>query len=573
MLAFSVSSLLLAAPALSAESVEALVNRANGAAERQEYVTAISLYEQAIQKAPKEPTLKKNLAVLYANYGVELHEQKKDPQALSYLEKALALVPPGTRDARNILEAKANIYFAQAVELKDGSSNPTLADFAKMKALITQAMAINPQELAFKKTMAGVYGDEAFQAAQQEQYETSRSLLETGLTFDPGNKMLKQSLANVYLGLAKQDATHRQDWVDKAVATDSSPKVQQIGQQLLRAGVSAQTPAAGGGFANTPNEAQAVAPRDITKLSVADMVSEMERQLQLQPTQGEALPDRITALEKQVLGKPQSGPLAVRAKTLYTNLMGSYDGTLAQSNLHLAQAPVSNTANTYLADIFKVTDGKIIRWGKFPLRVYIIPPTAPALSLYKPEYKQAVLDGFTTWKSQTDGFINFVEVKNQVAADIVVSWTDQYVDRFANPEDAPSVYRNYTPPKRTKLMTAVQMASMFTPGYFGLAPQAVNAAMQYQMAKKFQVIQDESKITLGLNATQNLLPEAAKLLIQNMAAKEFGHALGLKGSSSEAGDLLYPALRSDALQVPSTRDIATLREIYNRPPNILLNVH
>jgi len=154
-----------------------------------------------------------------------------------------------------------------------------------------------------------------------------------------------------------------------------------------------------------------------------------------------------------------------------------------------------------------------------------------------------------------------------------VSWANQYIDRFADPENAPSLYKNFTPPKRSKLLTAVQMASMFTPGYFSLAPQAVNAAMQYNINKKLQVIQDESKIAIGLTPTQNLPPDAAKLLVQNMAAKEFGHALGLKGNSSQAGDLLYPELRSDVAQLPTTRDLATLREIYDRPPNILLNVH
>jgi predicted Zn-dependent protease len=572
LLALLMLGLLNVPPTLAVETLDAMVNRANGAAEKQDYSTAISLYEQAIKKAPHEATLRKNLAILYANYGVDLHDKKKDPEALIALDKALALAQPDSREWRNIREAKASIFFAQAVELKDGSQNPTPADFAQMKAWLNQALALNPQEVAFKKTMAGVYGDEAYQAAQQEKYEASRALLMTGLTFDPTNKMLNQSLANVYLGLAKQDAEHRKEWIDKAVAIDSSPKVQQIGQRLLQGSVSTSGTSATGSFANQPNEAQAVAPRDMSKLSVADMVSDMEGQLQIQPTPGEALPDRLEAVEKQVLGKSQTGPLATRTKTLYTNLMGSYDGTLAQSNTHLAQAPLSNSANTYLADIFKVTDGKIVRWGKFPLRVYIdTPPKTSAL--YKPEYRQAVLDGFTTWKSQTDGFINFVEVKNQTGADIVVNWTEHYIDRFANPDETPTLYKTYTPPKRTKLMSVVQMASMFTPGYFSLAPQAMNAAMQYQMAKKLQVIQDESKISLGLSATQNLTPEAAKLLVQNMAAKEFGHALGLKGNSPQTGDLLYPELRSDSPQLPSTRDVATLREIYNRPPNILLNVH
>lgn len=561
----------LSLPALSVETIEAMVNRANVAAEKQDYPTAISLYEQVNKKAPGEATLKKNLAILYANYGVGLHEQKKDTEAITYLDKGLALTSPGSREYQNIREAKASIYFAQAIALKDNTQNPTPQDFDQMKVLLGKAMAISPQEVAFKKATAGVYGDEAFQFAQQEKFNDARKSLEAALNYDPQSKTLKQSLANVYLGLAKQNPDQRQAWIDKAIATDNSQSVQQLSQKLLQAGISTSGSASGFGN-NQPNEAQAAAPKDMSQLSVAQMVADMESQLQVHPDKGATITDRLDVLEKQVLGKPQTGALATRTKTLYTNLMGSYSGTtVGQSNSNLTQAPVSNTDNTYLADIFKVTDGKVIRWGKFPLRVYFDQPKNNPL--YKPEYKQAVLDGFTTWKTQTNGFVSYVEVKNQAGADIIVTWANQYIDRFAKPENTPAMYKNFVPPKRGKLMTAVQMASMFTPGYFSIAPQAVNAAMQYQMNKKLQVIQDESKISIGLTPTEHLAPDAAKLLVQNMAAKEFGHALGLKGNSSQSGDLLYPELRSDVAQQPTMRDIATLKEIYERPPNILLNVH
>jgi len=399
---------LAVSPALAAETVEAMVNRANAAAEKQDYPTAISLYEQATKKAPTQTTLKKNLAILYANYGVGLHEQKKDAEALGYLDKGLSLTQPDSREWKNIREAKAGIYFSQAVTLKDSVDNPTTSDFEQMKGYLNKALELSPNEQTFKRTMAGIYGDEAYQAALQENYDKARVYLETGLTYDPQNKMLHQSLANVYLGLAKQQPDHTQEWIDKALATDNSPKIQEVSQKILKAGITSS----GGGFASQPNEAQGAAPKEMSQMSVAEMVADMEAQLQVHPAKGEAITDRLETLEKQVLGKPQTGALAVRTKTLYGNLMGSYSGgSYAQSNVSLTQAPVSNTQNTYLADIFKVTDGKVIRWGKFPLRVYFDTPKNN--ELYKPEYRQAVLDGFTTWKTQTNGFVTFVEVKTR----------------------------------------------------------------------------------------------------------------------------------------------------------------
>ena len=79
-------------------------------------------------------------------------------------------------------------------------------------------------------------------------------------------------------------------------------------------------------------------------------------------------------------------------------------------------------------------------------------------------------------------------------------------------------------------------------------------------------------VSSGVVAYDLPRPQAA-LLVQNMAAKEFGHVLGLKGHSPVPGDLMYPELRHDVAQLPTGRDLETLRQLYNRPPNIVLNYH
>lgn len=569
--------LILAGPALAAENLQDVINQANAAANREDYPTATRLYEQIVQKSPADKTLKGNLAVLYANYGVTLEEQKKFDEALACFDKALALVPADSKEARQFRDGKAGTLFTKAIALRDENPTPTPEQTAQVKALLEQALALNPDEPNIKKGMASVYLDEAYPLAVEEKYAEARPLLEKALTYDPNYKSVRQSLANVYLGLAKNEPDHRKDWIDKALALDNSPRMQQIAAQL-QAGPPANAAGFGqvvGGFANAPGEAKGAAPRQISQLSVADMLHDMENQLSITPPKDAKLMDRLETLEKQVLGKTQTGALATRTKTVYTSLMGSYDGTTAESNPNLVQAPALVSADSYLDEIFKVTDGKVIRWGKFPLRVYIEEPKdeAAVKTLYKPEYKEAVLHGLNAWKVKTNGFANYVEVKNPDAADIVIGWTDKYVDRFADPDKLPAVYKNYAPPKRNPLVNVLQMASMFAPGYFSLAPQALAAGLQYKQMKQLEVIREESKIKLGLDPTRDLATDKAALLVQNMAAKEFGHALGLKGSSSREGDLLYPELRSDIAQLPSTRDLETLRELYNRPPNIILNVH
>lgn len=567
------ANLLSPSISLSADSLEALVSQGNIAAEKQDYPAAILAYEQAVKKAPEQKVLKNNLAVIYANHAVGLQEQKKYDSALQYLDKGMALVTPDSKEAKSIQGARASVYFSQAMDIKDNHDTLTPELYAQIKDLLEKAISLSPNEVAFKKGMAGIYLDEAYQFAVQERYAEAYPLLEKAQTYDANNRHVKQSLANVYLGMARNEPANRKLWIDKALATDNSPKIQQVADKLTELG-NKPDPSASGGFAADPSEARNQAPRAISQLSVADMLRDMESQLQITPDKKATLNDRLDTVEKQVLGKTQSGALATRTKTVYTALMGSFDGTLNQSNVNLVQAPATNSENSYLDEIFKVTDGKVVRWGRFPIRVYFEEPKADSKesALYKAEYKAAALKGFEVWKERTDGFVKFLEIKNPLSADVIVNWTEPYVDRFADPDKAPDVYKTYTPPKRSHLMTAVQMASMFTPGYFSLVPQAAAAGLQYQQYKKMAVIQEESKVYLGLAPTKSLQPEAASLLIQNMAAKEFGHALGLKGSSPQQGDLLYPELRSDAPQYPTTRDLTTLRELYNRPPNIILNV-
>ena len=48
-----------------------------------------------------------------------------------------------------------------------------------------------------------------------------------------------------------------------------------------------------------------------------------------------------------------------------------------------------------LEDIFNYTDGRVVRWVRFPVRVHIEPPKDHPL--YKEEYEAAVLEGLKIW--------------------------------------------------------------------------------------------------------------------------------------------------------------------------------
>jgi predicted Zn-dependent protease len=282
------------------------------------------------------------------------------------------------------------------------------------------------------------------------------------------------------------------------------------------------------------------------------------------------LKERLEALETQMYGAPKEGTVNLRVKALYASVLGERAPADHGSQPDLVQEPIQTSDHSYLDAIFKTTEGRVIRWNKFPIRVFIA--DGKENNRFKMAYAQAVIDALEAWKQSTGGFVSSVLVKNEQAADVIVTWTDTYTDRFASMEEVPDYYKKYAVPKANPMMRVLQVASMLAPGYFSLAPQAVGAALQYQQVKKLQVLVDESKIQMGLSVTDGLSEEAAKQLVFNMAMHEIGHVVGLKGHSAQEGDVMFPKLGTTSLSKPSGRDMETLRQLYSRPANLVLNI-
>jgi predicted Zn-dependent protease/thioredoxin-like negative regulator of GroEL len=564
------------------QTVPELLKKGEMAAQQENYPLAIQQFQQASQIAPGNLSIRRNLTVLYINAGVQAQSRKEYPKAQEYFAKAKPLLPGDTRLQASIQESVAATYFSQAMDLRDVPDPETgHYSYKNVKAMLQKALDILPAQPVFKKAMAGVLMDEAYPLVMDGHLKESVALLEQALAVDSQNQTVKGSLANVYVGLAQGDPSQQAVLTKKALELDASPRIQEACARLtdpqhavslsMLEGSSA-SPASDRTFNRSPNDITPSAPRQMTSLSVHQMVSDLEKQLGIQLGANQDLNDRLKVVEKSVYGKQKEGPLAVRSKAVYTDLMGSYSGSLAQSNPQLKQASPFGEKENYLADIFRVTDGKVIRWGKFPLRVYF-KPADEKLEGYRPDFKTAVINGFEVWKKATNGFVSMVEIQDPALADITVNWQEDYADRFEDSSsNATQLYKTYTPSRKTRLSQVLQVATMVTPGYFSLAPQALNAAMAYQQYKKVEVIREESSIEMGVSGTKALSPEAALILVQNMAAREFGHVLGLKGLSTHPEDLLYPRLRTDVCQQPSQRDLNTLSSLYNRPPNIILNV-
>lgn len=548
------------------ESLQALVSRANLAANASRTEEAIALYRQAVARAPKDPTLAHNLAVLLYNLGMQRQQDKRYDEANALFDQSLALAPKDPEPR----QAKAASFYYQAAALR----NAEPVDLARIRALIAQAIVLDPDERAYPQLLASALHREATALARNEQHHDAVTLWQEALTLDPEAEVIRKSLANGWLGVARlatDSPGQRDEALARARAVDASPEIADKAARIA-AGQPEPAPAVSVGGGEQPSRGTSLsAPKGTAHWSLQQRIAALEQALAIAPASEATLVHRLEAVESAVYGKPQKGAVGERAERAFVNVLGGGQ-TFSASLPTLVQPAVQNTAGTYLDEIFQVTDGRVIRWARFPLKVYLQTPSDQPL--YTPALEQAVLEGLNTWKTATNGFVSFIQVANPDAADIRITWQDTYHDRFSDPAFvADNPLKRYEPPKNSRAAQVINMASMFAPGYFALAPQAVAAGIQYRELRKLQAIIDESTIALGLKPLADLAPEAAALRVRNLAAYEFGHALGLKGVSPQAGDLMHAApLSAQTPVLPSSRDIATLRELYARPANIVLNI-
>lgn len=559
----------LLGPTLAAPQADAMtltVQKANMLAEQGNYAAAIPLYEQAVAKLPANQQLKKNLAVIYTNRAIELQQAQKFDEAEALLKKADNLLPGD----HQIQRARAGNAYSRMQQLLAANST----DFATQHRLADQAIALDPAEKAFKSGKASVYMAEAQTLIDQEQLEAAIEKVKQAHSVAPDMEGATRSLVSLSLGVASrtEDKAKREQYLQQALAADPSAETQRKVEQLRKA----MHPGLIGKLDKGREAAiSAVAPGRVVPQTLADMLSDIEKQLSLTGTgpDGKPLPvaQRLEAAERQVYGKVGDGGMSLRAKQLYGDVFGGVaNGATEQNWTGFAQA---HGGETYIEDVFHVTEGKVIRWARFPLRVYIDEPKK--VEHFHPGYIKAVDAALAAWKRGSNGFVDFVPVKNKDASDIRILWADTaYEDRFDDDSGAKKTnYDALKPPKPSPVSRVLQIASMVTPGYFSLLPQAANAAVNYTMLKQLQVIIDESTLTIGLKQTETMTPEQAQAWVQAVLTHEIGHALGIKGHSHHTEDLMAERPVSQKTPPgPTLRDLNTLREIYSRKADLVLNL-
>ena len=173
-----------------------------------------------------------------------------------------------------------------------------------------------------------------------------------------------------------------------------------------------------------------------------------------------------------------------------------------------------------------------------PIRVYISPILKE--SPYLPEIRYAM----QAWHTASDGDIRFEEIETPQNADIRVSWghsglhTDFQDMRLGSAE----LTRRNTQAKTLHDTKQTVMRD----------PDAAAASSPFTV-----------KVILMLEG-DGTIGELSQEEMRTVCLHEFGHAIGLWGHSPHPGDISYPTATA---QHPTTRDITTLRKLYDTPIN------
>lgn len=185
-----------------------------------------------------------------------------------------------------------------------------------------------------------------------------------------------------------------------------------------------------------------------------------------------------------------------------------------------ASTDATTTTTDYFDYITLFSDGKITRFSEMPITVYISPVIKE--SPYLPELRYAM----HVWTNASDELIQFQETDSPDNADIRVSWG----------------YSSYMKIHDTRLGSA-----------------QLKRIHNSQTTDKEKTENIKVEIILILEGDENIT-ELSQVEMRTVCLHEFGHAIGLWGHSSHAGDICYPTATA---QHPSQRDLNTLRKLYN----------
>lgn len=214
-------------------------------------------------------------------------------------------------------------------------------------------------------------------------------------------------------------------------------------------------------------------------------------------------------------------------------------------------------AASYFDILMHVNKGKVIRWKKMPIKIFL--PAGTNIT-YRDKYRRAAIRAFNIWKLKSNGVIDYVLVDNPKQADVEVIWQENFPESMEKAEETTtSLGYNVD---QAMVGNVIGSSSMFVPGYYGYAASLLGAIVGgLGNTKKIR----NMKLRIGTLPAMRLNEDAAMNVVESIASHEYGHALGLSCHSVNKDDLMYYEVPFDGSdpRMPTGRDIKTILELYS----------
>lgn len=225
------------------------------------------------------------------------------------------------------------------------------------------------------------------------------------------------------------------------------------------------------------------------------------------------------------------------------------NGMISRLQDTVVENQVDPHADDYVESVRE--NGKFYRWPKdrLPLKVYI--NDGETIANFSRSYCEALKDSFEQWSSASQSRLTFAFVSKANQADIVCDWTTSFAAVRRQESPNPSALSESDSHSGSDSYPEVEQGVCFMRALYN---KHTGASSIGKATMRICILDRESKKPLNDDD------------MKKTCLHEIGHALGLRGHSSNNHDIMFYSVSPTVWPVLSKRDKATLLHLYDGYP-------